>query len=78
VNYLFYLKLQYVYDHYLLPMGLETKKDGNGTKEVDRETTAYKDVLPLSFESYDNVISILKSDGVGKAPKADYTGLSAK
>jgi hypothetical protein len=77
-NYLFYLKLQYVYDHYLLPMGLETTKNGNGTKVVNRDTTAYKDVLPVSFESWHNVISILKSDGVGNPPKADYTGLSAK
>jgi hypothetical protein len=61
-NFLFYLDVQYAWDHLRAAMGTSTKKsDANhGSKLVQYTTTAYRYVIPIGYDSYYNTASILK------------------
>ncbi|MDR2070820.1 MAG: hypothetical protein LBP81_05335 [Treponema sp.] len=74
-NYLFFVRPDYVYKHFLLPMG--TTID-NGSTEVNPKTTAYKEVIPIGYQSYYNLSSILKSTGVWGIPRFDQGNLTIK
>jgi hypothetical protein len=69
-NFLFFIRPDYLYANRLLPMGI-TKSDGY--KEVDPAATAsVRQVIPISYTDWENVPSIMTSNGVGNRPKTNY------
>jgi hypothetical protein len=46
----------------------------SGSKQVNPLTATYREVVPIGYQTVDNVSSIMKSNGIGKTPKhdADY------
>jgi hypothetical protein len=73
-NFLFFLRPDYAYK-YLLPMG--TTKD-SGSMQVNPYTTTFRKVIPIGYQTWDNVSSIMKSVGVGNRPKHDADHIPRK
>jgi hypothetical protein len=69
-NFLFFLRPDHVYDNYLLPMGT-TKTDGY--KEVNPSTTAFRRVIPVGYDSWNNTTSIMKSKAENAQPVHDLS-----
>jgi hypothetical protein len=69
-NFMFFLQPDYLYDNYLLPMG--TTKT-NGYKQVNPSTTAFRQVIPIGYDSWNNTTSIMKSRGVDTQPLHDLS-----
>ncbi|MDR2740675.1 MAG: hypothetical protein LBB98_00750 [Treponema sp.] len=67
-NFLFFIRPDYVYKQFLLPMGTY---NSNGHTQVDPKTMSYHEVIPIGYSTYYNVSSIMKSMGVWKIPKHD-------
>jgi hypothetical protein len=72
-NFLFYIDAQYVYDHYRLAMTMRSDyKDGHLQADPNK-TSEYKMVIPIGYDSYYNIASIMKAAGVGQRPTSDTT-----
>ncbi|MDR0731620.1 MAG: hypothetical protein LBF63_08125 [Treponema sp.] len=69
-NFLFFLRPDYLYDNYLLPMGT-TKTDGY--KQVNPSTTAFRQVIPIGYDSWNNTTSIMKPGAVDTQPIHDLS-----
>jgi hypothetical protein len=69
-NFLFFLRPDYLYDHYLLAMG--TSKT-NGYKQVDPSLTAFRRVIPIGYDSWNNTASVMKAKAVDAQPVHDLS-----
>ncbi|MDR0670047.1 MAG: hypothetical protein LBF95_08190 [Treponema sp.] len=69
-NFMFFLRPDYLYDNYLVPMGT-TKADGY--KEVNPAATPFRRVIPIGYDSWNNTASIMKSRGVSAQPLHDLS-----
>jgi hypothetical protein len=73
-NFLFFIRPDYLYENNRLPMGTAGSK--NAHLEVDPAATPFLEVIPVSFDDYNNLPSLMLSDGVGKRPKTNYGSIS--
>jgi hypothetical protein len=69
-NFLFFLRPDLLYSDYALPMGT-TKTDGY--KVVNPLTTAFRFVIPIGYDSWNNTASVMKSKGIGAQPAHDLS-----
>jgi hypothetical protein len=72
-NYKFYLRLDYAVKNLTLDMGVTPF---GGHLEADPATGPTLRVIPISYEDWNNVPSLMVSAGVGKKPLPNYTGVS--
>jgi hypothetical protein len=67
---LFYINPRYLYDNYRLPMGTDST---TGYKEVNPAIgQAYTEVIPISYDDYNNLPAIMKHVELGKRPSFSY------
>jgi hypothetical protein len=71
-NYKFYVRLDYVVKNYMLDMGVT---QFSGHLEANPAYGQTLRVIPISYEDWNNVPSIMVSAGVGKKPRPNYAGV---
>jgi hypothetical protein len=72
-NFQFFIRPDYLYANRRIPMGITSS---NGHLQVNPSSTAYREVIPVSYTDWENVASIMTARGVGSRPKLNYTGLN--